>query len=538
MSTSNQLGTLELETERKQPDRPKTIEVAAKITQWILPIGSLAYASGFLIVLSFYKQYGIKNVDFIEAKYIHVGFLFLMACATIMLPIRWVSIVLGRWYQDDERKGENQKWVVNLLSKIVAGGYLIRPLVNSFKKWKSDEDSKFYRGVSQSNPVKIILRKYFISDWKLSDRHGMHASFPATGSAILMVWTFLLLLTFARPNFAERHPKIFFLNIIIPLIIFAVAIPADLIKSRPEEVLKNWSRKLFVTGRTIIRAWWGIGSVVYLTMFVFKRGWLIEDAPPLYRLIAIFFGIPILILAVDLFVFCLFKLRKQSMAKQRLSIFHWILYKSQWMLFFVQCWLFLITVTKDTLQINLREVFVGKSWHFINFLSQCGHKLKCFFYPEQAHVDAPLGAYVFVAFVLLLAFFGSRSLKRIAKIKEDAALSTASLLTFLGIIFYFTILSYAHFVYPFIPEKKGGGDFTQSQPVHLTLDTRFNNTLPEKLSNDLRANRVVLIESSEKNLYLASTNDAGGPEKWRNTTNKPSIYEVKMDAVVCIFQSE
>jgi hypothetical protein len=37
-----------------------------------------------------FQGFGIDAMDFVEAKYIHVGFLYFMACLVILLPLVWL----------------------------------------------------------------------------------------------------------------------------------------------------------------------------------------------------------------------------------------------------------------------------------------------------------------------------------------------------------------------------------------------------------------------------------------------------------------
>lgn len=153
-------------------------ETAAKTAEWFLAIVGITYACGFLIVFSFFKSFGINTVEFLEAKYIHIGSLFVMACITIVLPVRWMFKGILIWFDNKENKEE----VRDILRILVEGGSRLEV----FKK--------------------RVLKRFFVDDWKLVKKQGLHASVPATGSAIFMMWCFLLLLTFARPDFHKNTP--------------------------------------------------------------------------------------------------------------------------------------------------------------------------------------------------------------------------------------------------------------------------------------------------------------------------------------------
>jgi len=73
---------------------------------------------------------------------------------------------------------------------------------------------------------------------------------------------------------------------------------------------------------------------------------------------------------------------------------------------------------------------------------------------------------------------------------QDYSLRTmVSAFCLLGVLFYFSILSFARHIYPYIPAVKGGGDYTLSHPVQLTFDTRFTNSIPPA-SNEGTSNQL------------------------------------------------
>src|ERR1700733_3952439 len=60
------------------------------LAHWFLVALSLIYGSGCLIVFTFFKSLGVDSIEFVEAKYIHIGVLFVMACLVIAVPMWWV----------------------------------------------------------------------------------------------------------------------------------------------------------------------------------------------------------------------------------------------------------------------------------------------------------------------------------------------------------------------------------------------------------------------------------------------------------------
>ena len=60
---------------------------------WFIPVISLNYAAGFLIVFHFYGRYGITGIDYVGAKYIHIGSLFSIACVIFLLTFYWIAVI-------------------------------------------------------------------------------------------------------------------------------------------------------------------------------------------------------------------------------------------------------------------------------------------------------------------------------------------------------------------------------------------------------------------------------------------------------------
>jgi hypothetical protein len=206
---------------------------------------------------------------------------------------------------------------------------------------------------------------------------------------------------------------------------------------------------------------------------------------------------------------------------------------------------------RNNLGLSLREVFVGKDWYLCKFPSRAASALWGWDHTgkEQNPHLFPTGGYIFVFFVLLLVFFAFRNFYRIgaiakAKNENDGTLSKkyepsarfnlVSTFCLLGIIFYFAILSFARNIYPYIPAVKGGGDYTMSHPVQLAFDVGASNSIPQYVRNENQSNHLILLDANSSCIFLATTNDAGGPEKWRSTTNRPTVFEIRREAVISI----
>ena len=189
---SENLGEL---PEDKGPVEESFKERAVKGAEWFLPIVGLIYASGFLIVFTFFKSFGINSVDFIEAKYIHIGSLYAMSCVVVILPMTWLL------------------WLIGSKTNV-------RKIKARFR------DGKFWKQLCKT------IRRFLFPDWSPHPKHGIHTTLPGIGSASFMLWAFIFLITFAPPDFAYKHPNFICFNFLFPLVILILAFPVVSSKTR------------------------------------------------------------------------------------------------------------------------------------------------------------------------------------------------------------------------------------------------------------------------------------------------------------------
>jgi hypothetical protein len=99
-------------------------------------------------------------------------------------------------------------------------------------------------------------------------------------------------------------------------------------------------------------------------------------------------------------------------------------------------------------------------------------------------------------------------------------------------IYFFSISIFALGIYPFIPASKGGGDFTYVETVYLRGSQETAKKFPDvfryhKANNTYASKPLVLIEATDKVLFLANPWERGGADKWkRSRMNLPTIIEV------------
>jgi len=139
------------------------LKSSSALAGWFIPIISLNYAAGFLIVFHFYGRYGITDIDYVGAKYIHVGSLFSIACVILLLSFYWVVVI-----RDQIRRTR--------------------------KAWKDA---------------------------------SVHIAISTTIGTVLMLITLYLVLTFADSKFPANYTKFLILDFEIPTILLLIGLMAD-----------------------------------------------------------------------------------------------------------------------------------------------------------------------------------------------------------------------------------------------------------------------------------------------------------------------
>src|SRR5262249_54194055 len=93
------------------------------------------------------------------------------------------------------------------------------------------------------------------------------------------------------------------------------------------------------------------------------------------------------------------------------------------------------------------------------------------------------------------------------------------------LLFYLTLSSYALVVYPFIPESKGGGDYSSAKLV----------VVKSKSGHDLT--NVILFHSNDNFFYFAKISGDNNPCKWRKRVADPVLVQVNQDEIESITPS-
>jgi hypothetical protein len=107
--------------------------------------------------------------------------------------------------------------------------------------------------------------------------------------------------------------------------------------------------------------------------------------------------------------------------------------------------------------------------------------------------------------------------------------STFCLLSFL---FYLSILAFAYAVYPHIPSGKGGGFFADSVPVQVLFRNAPSSSTDVRLAMAAEDSPFVMLYQNSESVFLASKNEAGGPEEWQKPASaKPRVHEFRRETV-------
>lgn len=114
------------------------------------------------------------------------------------------------------------------------------------------------------------------------------------------------------------------------------------------------------------------------------------------------------------------------------------------------------------------------------------------------------------------------------------AIYCVSLLT-LAILYYYSILTFAIFIYPYIPAEKGGGDYHYSRDIIVNKVSQDIN-LPELYSN-IHYCRLKIIDSSDEYIYVAIEADCNGPIEWRKMDKDklPKIFNLNKEHINIIY---
>lgn len=109
---------------------------------------------------------------------------------------------------------------------------------------------------------------------------------------------------------------------------------------------------------------------------------------------------------------------------------------------------------------------------------------------------------------------------------------------FAGVLYFLNLISFAYSTFMFIPNFKGGGDFSEMADTTLVFrengvnDNAIRCIPPDMFSNksSLKSKRFKIIHETPTTVYLANVYDAHGPKSWRKGM-LPTVYGIRRENI-------
>lgn len=151
----------------------------------------------------------------------------------------------------------------------------------------------------------------------------------------------------------------------------------------------------------------------------------------------------------------------------------------------------------------------------------------------------PALALTYIGFSILLGVMISTVFIYEKRQKKESRRKAITVLTasIIGPFFYLVVLSFSYGVYQNIPSTRGGGDYTMSPKVILTLKnasqtTRVDERYFDKTNKSITIPLIVIEETSWA-FYLANPEEAGGPIEWKQIGGrKPEILIINKSETI------
>jgi hypothetical protein len=353
---------------------------------------------------------------------------------------------------------------------------------------------------------------------------------------ILILWSFILLVLFASPDFGQVHSQLVILAFLLPILVLILGFLGDVFQHGG--LSDSLSRRLQKI-RCGLRLWWIGGGLLCFCCFMFLPHWF--DACHVW-IAAIFFFLPIITIFSTVWI-CFRDTGDLNIiphTSSRIAVCQWAVYSFQWATFISQCWVFIWTIRPDVLGVSLTDVLLGRD--YFASITKFNSQRPWSFCGWANDLPFPQGGIYFVFMITLVAILVGRGIYRYGQITDKAYKKTMVSSTALIALplLYISILSFAHTVYPYIPYEKGGGDYTENPPVYFNfnLNGATRSGIPggvpsEVVSNNGLSNLIVL-DLNSSSVFVANTNDAGGPGSWRTPTNRPRVFEIRRENISCI----
>jgi len=161
-------------------------------------------------------------------------------------------------------------------------------------------------------------------------------------------------------------------------------------------------------------------------------------------------------------------------------------------------------------------------------------------------------ATVFPCCMIMISFYGIRMASRLKQVSDSGqrwhmAISNGFII---GFFFYLSIQSFSHSIYTYIPSIKGGGDYTEADPIHITLKStggylglinfsQFNKSttfasVDDNFIDANDTNNLIVIVETDNALFVADRRSALGPKEWRAGIKKPVVYQIPFSEIKAV----
>ena len=139
-----------------------------------------------------------------------------------------------------------------------------------------------------------------------------------------------------------------------------------------------------------------------------------------------------------------------------------------------------------------------------------------------------------VLYALLVAFmFGSMYLSHQQYQKTHAIRIWLLTPPFLGLMYYMSLVGFAHCFFPFIPASRGGGDYLLAPTVSIQLEDEMREAKSHLKTFLDNGDPKVVIDETTTTIFVADECINGGPRAWSQNRprQRPSVWAVRRDIV-------
>lgn len=155
---------------------------------------------------------------------------------------------------------------------------------------------------------------------------------------------------------------------------------------------------------------------------------------------------------------------------------------------------------------------------------------------------ARLYVLILIVTTALLYAGGMRIYRESPRVKPAVAVLVGC---FVISLYYFDVLAFSYGVYGYIPTFKGGGDYSESPDSVVYFRDNYDSSAlksidPELIDGapSLRSKRLKIIHESPMTVYVAISDDAGGPLEWRRGTKVPEVFAIRRESIASIKNSK